>query len=186
MAKTRPFGPIIPRSTTARVQSTSECAMTRTVMSICAGVIAPSPTYGRSVPNASECMRTPMSSPESISSLIRSRAASILPGWAAFMLKKWVLTPRASSSSRIVATRLRPARRSRWTPKTWYPPAAIRLAHASPKPLDAPRMSAHRPDPLSPDMSKRTPVLEGMARVPARAATRPTCGHDLPVADGVA
>jgi hypothetical protein len=147
----RPFRPIIFRRSSPCVQSTRECAITRSVMSICASVSISSPTNGRSVPNASECIRIPTSSPSVSVPRISSSAASRFSESAALMLKKRAETPAASMSFTIPSTCGSVLRRSRCTPKIGYPAPASARAAASPNPLEAPRMRAQRRAMCAPD-----------------------------------
>src|SRR5579864_5429420 len=106
--------------------------------------MSPAPVSGLSAPNASEC-RSTRTVPGAFSKTPRMWAMVSLrfTSSAAFMLKKTASRPSArmrfwtSSASGSVS------RRSRCTPKIFMPPAASASAVASPKPLLAPRISAH-------------------------------------------
>src|SRR5215831_2722894 len=130
------------------VQYTSECAITSSVMSICClfrDSLGSLCRKGRSVPNASECMSARTLTPCFAIAATTSRRLS---SSAALMLKNSARRPRARISEVMRSTLGMVARRSRCTPKMLMPRRASSSAVASPKPEEAPRISA-QPDSFS-------------------------------------
>src|SRR5439155_269905 len=129
-------------------QCVSGCAITSSVMSICAWLTASFigfAMYGLSVPNASEWTRTRSVPPSPRSTRTRSispTASAQRSGSAAFTLKKRASRPSARIAARMRSAFASVALRSRCTPKMFMPARASARLVASPKPEEAPRMSA--------------------------------------------
>src|SRR5207244_4030557 len=134
-------------------------------MSICAWLTASFigfAMYGLSVPNASEWTRTRSVPPSPRSTRTRSispTASAQRSGSAAFTLKKRASRPSARIAARMRSAFASVALRSRCTPKMFMPARASARLVASPKPEEAPRMSAQPVGPTHDDVT-----IEGVAR----------------------
>ena len=97
-----------------------------------------------SAPKASECMSTRTKEPSSaVFSTMALITPARLPASAALTLKYTALRPWSSMSFTIASALGSVERMSMCTPKISKPLRASSLAVAPPKPLDAPRISAH-------------------------------------------